>query len=70
MYWKGLSDARRFLDNFCTAYIDDILIYSETLQEHKIHVRTVLEALPKASLYLKPEECEFHRTEVSYLGIL
>ena len=42
-----------FLDHFCTAYLDDILIYSATLVEHRKHVRRVLEALSKAGLYLK-----------------
>jgi len=37
-----------FLNNFCTDYLDDILIYSDTLQEHRIHVKTVLIALSKA----------------------
>ena len=59
-----------FLDNFCTAYLDDILIYSDTLQEHKIHVKQVLEVLAKAGLHLKPEKYEFHRTEVTYLGLI
>ena len=59
-----------FLDNFCTAYLDDILIYSETLAEHKVHVKKVLEVLAKAGLHLKPEKCEFHRTEVKYLGLI
>jgi hypothetical protein len=44
-----------FLDRFTTAYLDDILIYSETLEEHKDHIRQVLEALSKAGLHLKPE---------------
>jgi len=59
-----------FLDNFCTAYLDDILIYSNTLQEHRIHVKTILTALSKAGLHLKLEKCEFHRTEVAYLGLI
>jgi hypothetical protein len=45
-----------FLDRFTTAYLDDILIYSETLEEHKDHIRQVLEALSKAGLHLKPEK--------------
>ena len=42
-----------FLDDFCMAYLDDILIYSATLVEHREHVRRVLEALSKADLHLK-----------------
>jgi hypothetical protein len=61
---------RNFLDVFCTAYLDDILIYSDSLAEHKVHVRQVLRKLKEAGLYLKPEKCEFHVQEVKYLGLI
>ena len=50
--------------------LDDILIYSETLEEHQAHMKKVLEALSKVGLHLKPEKCEFHKTEVKYLGLI
>jgi hypothetical protein len=59
---------RPFLDVFCTAYLDDILIYSENLHEHKEHVRSVLNALREAGLQLDVDKCEFHQPEVTYLG--
>ena len=59
-----------FLDAFCTTYLDNILIYSETLEEHRAHVKKVLEALSKVGLHLLPEKCEFHKTEVKYLGLI
>src|SRR5690606_4941145 len=59
-----------FLDQFATAYLDDILIYSETLQDHHRHVREILTALDKHGLHLKPEKCEFHQQEVKYLGLI
>jgi hypothetical protein len=61
---------RPYLDVFCTAYIDDILIYSENLEDHKKHVRTVLTALQGAGLQLDIDKCEFYQTEVSYLGLI
>jgi hypothetical protein len=61
---------RPFLDTFCTAYIDDILIYSNNLEDHRKHVRMVLEALKRAGLYLDIDKCEFHQTEVKYLGLM
>ena len=61
---------RPYLDVFCTAYLNDILVYSDTLDEHEIHVRRILEALSSAGLHLKPEKCEFHRQEVKYLGMI
>ena len=60
---------REYLDIFCTAYIDDILIYSNSLKEHKDHVRKVLMALQKAGLQLDISKCEFHVTETIYLGL-
>jgi hypothetical protein len=61
---------RPYLDVFVTAYLDDILIYSDNLEDHRRHVLKVLEALMKAGLHLKPEKCEFHRQEVKYLGFI
>ena len=44
---------REHLDVFCTAYLDDILIYSRTREEHLSHVRKVLTALRRAGLFAK-----------------
>ena len=57
-----------FLDDFLVAYLDDLLIYSKTLKEHKRHVKLVLQRLQDAGLYLKPSKCQFHQTEISFLG--
>jgi hypothetical protein len=59
---------RPYLDLFCTAYIDDILVYSDTLAEHKRHVRLVLKAMEEAGLQLNVDKSEFHKSEVTYLG--
>lgn len=59
-----------FLDEFCTAYLDDILIYSDTLEEHKLHVEQILRLLSANGLHLKPEKCEFHKHQVQYLGLV
>ena len=61
---------RLFLDLFYTAYIDDILIYSNTLREHRNHVRAILEALQKAGLQLDIDKCEFYKEQVLYLGLV
>ena len=52
---------RDFLDVFCTAFLDDILICSSTLKENKEHVRLVLERLSAAGIYLKPEKMQVPR---------
>ncbi len=59
---------REFLHRFVIVYIDDILIYSRNLAEHRHHVLQVLLQLRKHQLYLKQEKCEFHRTTVQFLG--
>ncbi len=59
---------RDMLDHYVIVYIDDILVYSETLQEHVQHVRSVLQRLIKYQLYAKLEKCEFHTTSVAFLG--
>jgi hypothetical protein len=59
---------RDMLDKFLIVYLDDLLIYSDSLAEHKQQVRMVLERLREAKLYLKPSKCEFHKEEVVFLG--
>lgn len=57
-----------FLGTFACVYIDDILVYSRTAEEHVEHVRRVLEVLQHHKLLAKPTKCEWFTTEVEYLG--
>lgn len=59
---------REHLDKFVIAYLDDILIYSNTPQEHEEHVKAVLSALRAANLFAKATKCEFHLPETRFLG--
>ena len=59
-----------FLDLFYMAYLNDILIYSTTLEEYRKYVHRVLKALSRMGLHLKLEKCHFHKTEVKYLGLI
>lgn len=61
---------RDYLDVFCTAYLDDILVYSKTCTEHVTYVRSVLQKLREASLYAKIQKCEFIVPETKFLGII
>ena len=54
--------------SFVAAYIDDILVFSTTIQEHLRHLQLVLERLQQVGLKLKPAKCRFARKEVEYLG--
>ncbi len=61
---------REFLHRFVIVYIDDILIYSRSLAEHRQHVAEVLQQLRKFQLYLKAEKCTFHQPTVQFLGYI
>jgi len=56
------------LDVCVVVYLDDILIYSDDITQHRKHVKEVLKRLQKAGLYVKAEKCEFHLDSVEYLG--
>ena len=57
-----------FLDKFVVVYLDDIVIYSKTLDDHVQHLRQVFQVLRENELYVKKEKCEFARKEVTFLG--
>jgi hypothetical protein len=57
-----------YLDKFVVVFIDDILIFSKTEEEHEKHLRLVLKKLRSNKLYAKFNKCEFWLTEVSFLG--
>ena len=55
---------------FVSVYLDDVIVYSETLEEHISHLKTVFERLRTASLKLNPMKCKFVCDKVEYLGHL
>jgi hypothetical protein len=59
-----------YLDNFCTAYLDDIMIYSENKLEHKEHVCKVLIWLREASLQVDIKKSEFNVKHTKYLRFI
>jgi hypothetical protein len=56
------------LDKFVVVFINDILIYSKSVQEHEQHLRVVLETLRVHRLYAKFSKCEFWLEKVAFLG--
>ena len=61
---------QKYLDNFCTVYLNDILIYSEIKSEHEIHVKCVLQKLREVSLQADITKCTFHVKEILYLELI
>ena len=57
-----------YLDQFIVVLVDDILIYSQSEDEHEYHLRIVLQLLRDHQLYVKFSKCEFWLTEVRFLG--
>ena len=57
-----------FLDRFVVVYLDDIVVYNKSLEEHASHLRQVFQALSDNELYVKKEKCAFAQPEVMFLG--
>ncbi|KAK1803223.1 hypothetical protein P4O66_021227 [Electrophorus voltai] len=61
---------REALDRYMFVYLDDILIYSQTVDEHVTHVRRVLQLLLENHLFVKMEKSTFHAQTISFLGFI
>ena len=59
-----------YLNRFAIIYMDDILVYSDTKDQHIKHVQMVLEALKQKNLKIKAEKCRFHVKEITFLGFV
>nr|CAD1818433.1 unnamed protein product [Ananas comosus var. bracteatus] len=57
-----------YLDRFVVVYLDDIVVYNNTLEEHIEHLRTVFQMLRENQLFVKKEKCIFAKEEVHFLG--
>lgn len=61
---------RDFLSHSVFVYLDDILIFSQNLEEHILHVWQVLRRLWENKMFVKQEKCEFHVPSVTFLGYI
>src|SRR3984957_4937654 len=61
---------RPFTNSFVVVYLDDILIFSQTWEEHLHHIRQVLQTLRQHKLCANLEKCTFGMTQVQYLGYI
>jgi hypothetical protein len=58
------------MDGVVSVYLDDILIFTKTVEEHRRITALVLERLRTHKLYLRADKCEFERTRIEYLGLI
>src|SRR5882724_9960493 len=57
-------------DIFIVIYLDDILIFSNSLEDHQVHIQCVLEHLREYDLHSKPEKCLFNMQKIEFLGFM
>jgi hypothetical protein len=57
-----------YLGNFCVVYLDDVLIYSQTADEHLVYIRLVLQELQRHHLHIKLSKSYFGQSSVKFLG--
>src|SRR5258707_311467 len=71
VFQQFINEVLGNLLDICTVgYIDDILIYSDSIDQHQDHVQEVLRRLQEAGLYMNPKKCNFHTDTVEYLGFI
>ena len=69
-FQRLMNNFSDLLDICILVYLDDILIYSDTLEEHHHHIREVLLRLQNNKLYARGDKCSFHEDTVEYLGFI
>src|SRR5258708_17638210 len=70
-FQRFINEVLRDLMDICTVgYLDDILIYSDSLEDHRDHICEVLHCLHTAGLYANLKKCKFHTDTVEYLRFI
>ena len=76
-YWNGvqtfgfvINKAIGHCSDFAANYLDDIIVFSRTTEDHMEHLEKIFEALQAADLKIKVLKCEFFKKHISYLGFL
>jgi hypothetical protein len=57
-------------EGIVSVYLDDILIFTNSLEEHHQITRLILDHMCEHKLYLQPKKCEFEKTKIEYLGVI
>ena len=68
-FQRAMQEIFRGLNwKFVLVYLDDLIIFSHTFEEHLIHLRQVFDRIKTAGLKLTPQKCNFVQKQVKYLG--
>ena len=67
-FQRAMTVALEGTEDFASAYMDDVLIFSRTREEHLQHLRTIFQSLSAHSYHLRLPKCEFIQEEVEFLG--
>lgn len=67
-FQRAMHNALAGQEDHSATYIDDILIFSRTWEEHLLHIQAVLEALRLNGLTAKPQKCQWGASKLEYLG--
>ena len=71
LFQELINDTLRpCLNCFACAYLDNIVVYSKMLCEHKLHVQKILKQLQPRRLFVQKEKCKFHRELIKFLGFV
>ena len=61
---------KKFLGKFVIVYLDDILIFNKSLDEHLLHIHSVIKRLREEKLLINLKKCSFVKRELVYLGFV
>ena len=67
IHQQCMSSTLHLIEDICHVYVDDIIIWSENVEEHKKHLQVVMFTLEAAKIYCNPKKCEFFKFEMDYI---
>jgi len=67
-FQRMMDKVTRGMNQYANAYLDDLIIFSKTWEDHLVHVRAVLDRLKEVGLTVKPSKCQLAMAECTYLG--
>ncbi|GJS41983.1 Orf y [Tanacetum coccineum] len=69
IFQRHMQNALRGLENLCTVYVDDIIVFSDNKEKHYIHVLEVLKTISKHGIILSKKKANLFKTKINFLGL-